>query len=56
MSAKPVIPRELANRDVEEALDQYLDQGGEAVALGFVDAVERAYQHIARHPASGSSR
>ena len=38
MSAKPVIPRELANRDVEAALDHYLDQGGEAVALGFVDA------------------
>ena len=56
MTAKPVIPRELANRDIEEALDHYIEQGGEAVALGFVDALERAYQHVGRHPASGSSR
>ena len=56
MSAKRVIPRELANRDVEAALDHYLEQGGEAVALGFVVALERAYQHVARHPSSGSSR
>ena len=25
-------------------------------ASGFVDALEAAYRHIARHPASGSSR
>ena len=56
MTAKPVIPRELANRDIEEALDHYLGQGGEIVALGFVDALERAYHHVGRHPASGSSR
>ena len=56
MSAKPIIPRALANRDIEEALDYYLDHGGEPAALGFVDALERAYQQVARHPASGSSR
>ena len=56
MTARPVIPRELANRDIEEALDHYLDQGGAAVVHGFIDALERAYQHLARHPASGSSR
>ena len=46
MTAKPVIPRELANRDIEEALDHYRGQGGETVALGFVDALERAYHHV----------
>jgi toxin ParE1/3/4 len=56
VSAKPVIPRAQANRDVDEALAHYLNQGSEAAALGFVDALEQAYRHVARHPASGSSR
>ena len=56
MSVKPVIPRVLANRDVDHALNHYLDAGGERVGLGFIDALERAYRHIARHPASGSPR
>lgn len=56
MIAKPVVPRELANRDVDEAIAYYLTEASDRVALGFVDALERAYQHISRHPASGSSR
>jgi toxin ParE1/3/4 len=54
--AKPVVPRELANHDVDEAVAHYLSEAREQVALGFVDALERAYRHIARHPASDSSR
>lgn len=56
MKAKPVIPRELANRDVDEALDHYLSEGATQAALGFIDALSRAYAHIARHPATGSPR
>ena len=56
MSVKPVIPRVLANRDVDQAINHYLDEGGERVGLGFIDALEKAYRHIARHPASGSPR
>lgn len=56
MKAKPVIPRGLANRDVDEAIAHYLNEGGERVALRFVDAVERAYTHIGRQAASGSPR
>ncbi len=56
MSVKPVIPRALANRDIDQALDHYLDEGGERVGLGFIDALEKAYRHIARHPASGAPR
>ena len=56
MKAKPVIPREQANRDVDEAIAYYLSEATEAVALGFVDALEQAYTHIARHPATGSPR
>ena len=53
---KGVVPRELANRDVEEAIDHYLVEATAKVALGFVDELEKAYAHIARHPASGSPR
>ena len=56
MNPKPVIPRALANQDVDEAADHCLSEGGERVALGFIDALERAYRHIARHPATGSTR
>jgi toxin ParE1/3/4 len=53
---KPIVPRELANRDVEEAIDHFLVEATTKVALGFVDELEKAYAHIARHPASGSPR
>ena len=55
MSGKRVVPREQAHRDVEEAIDYYLSEAGEKVALGFVEALERAYRHIALHPATGST-
>ncbi len=56
MKSKPVIPRVLANRDVEDAIDHYLADAGEKVALGFIDELEQAYRHIERHPATGSPR
>lgn len=54
--ARPVIPREQARRDVDDAIAQYLDEGAEHAALGFLDALEQAYGHIGRHPATGSPR
>lgn len=56
MKAKPVIPRSLANQDVEDAINYYLGEQAEQAALGFIDALEEAYAHIARHPASGLTR
>ena len=56
MKAKPVIPRQLANRDVDEAVAYYLKEGAEQAALGFIGALERAYRDIGRHPAAGSPR
>lgn len=56
MKQKPVIPRELANRDVDNAIAYYLEEQAEKAALGFVDALERAYKQISRHHASGSAR
>ncbi|WP_151446847.1 type II toxin-antitoxin system RelE/ParE family toxin [Lacisediminimonas profundi] len=56
MTAKPVVPRELANRDIDDAITFYLSEGAEQAALGFIDALEQAYAHIGRHPAAGSPR
>jgi toxin ParE1/3/4 len=54
--SKPVVPREEAYRDVEEAVATYLAEDAEAAALGFIDALEEAYTHIGRQPATGSPR
>ena len=56
MTAKPVVPRELANRDIDDAIAYYLSEGAEQAAFGFIDALEQAYAHIGRHPATGSPR
>lgn len=56
MKAKPIVPRELALRDVEDALAHYAAEGAESAVLGFIDALESAYRHIGRHPSTGSPR
>ena len=56
MKNKHIIPREQANRDVDDAVAYYLNEAAESVALGFIDALEQAYAHIARHPGTGSPR
>ena len=56
MTLKPLVPRAAASQDVDAALDWYLAEAGEQVALGFIEALERSYAHIARYPASGSPR
>jgi len=53
---KPVVPRELAQRDVDDAITHYLSEGDQQAALSFIDALEQAYADIGRHPSSGSPR
>lgn len=53
---KPVIPRERANRDVDDAVEYYLKEGAAQAALGLVDALEDAYALLGRHPGLGASR
>lgn len=53
MITKPIVPREQANRDVEEAVAYYLSEDAPQAALGFVAALEDAYAHIASHPGTG---
>lgn len=56
MSAKPVILRERASRDIDEAIAYYLGEDAEDAALGFIDALEDAYKRLGRHPGIGSPR
>lgn len=56
MKVRRVVPRTLANQDVQAAIDYYLQEAQGQVALQFIDALETAYGHIARHPATGSTR
>ncbi len=56
MRPKPVIPRAIARQDIEEAISYYLAEHAEQAAIGFIDALEQAYAHIGRHPATGSQR
>lgn len=53
---KPVIPRALARLDTEDAVSYYRHENASQAALGFVGALQLAYTHIGRYPASGSSR
>lgn len=56
MSAKPVVPRERARQDIEEAIAYHLSQDAEQAAPRFIDELERALTRIGRHPGTGSPR
>lgn len=56
MRSRPVVPRERAHRDVEDAIAHYMAEGADAGALGFIDALQKAYAHIGRHAGTGSPR
>jgi toxin ParE1/3/4 len=56
VTAKPVVPREQARRDVEDAIDHYAREEGADLALRFIDALEDAYRMISARPAIGSPR
>ena len=56
MTARPVIRRALADRDIAGAVDYYLTEAGKPAAEGFIDAVEQAFQQISDFPETGSAR
>jgi len=53
---KSVVARARANQDVEEAIAYYLAEDAAPAALGFINALERAYAHVGRLPHAGSPR
>lgn len=56
MKVKPVVPREQAERDADEAIAHYVEEGGTDLALRFIDALETATLYVGTHPATGSPR
>jgi toxin ParE1/3/4 len=56
VSEKPVNLRAQAEQDIQKALDYCVQERGSRAAVAWVDALERAFRHISRHPASGSTR
>ncbi len=56
MKRKSVILRQQAEQDVDDVISYYLSQTAGQAALGFIDAIERAYDHLASYPESGAPR
>jgi toxin ParE1/3/4 len=56
VKAKRVVQRSQADRDINGTIAYYLEQRAVDAAMGFIDALEKAYGHIGRHPAAGSPR
>lgn len=56
MKEKRVVLSIQARKDVEAAIDYYVDDDAEQAAWGLIDALEKAYVHISRQPGTGSSR
>ena len=52
---KPLVRLQQADLDVEQSLDYYLADEPH-LASRFLDALEKAYSHIQRHPGTGSPR
>jgi toxin ParE1/3/4 len=56
LKVKTVVARELAILDIDEIIAFYLGESAEQAACGFIDALEDAFAHIGRYPATGSPR
>ncbi|MBC7163815.1 MAG: type II toxin-antitoxin system RelE/ParE family toxin [Roseovarius sp.] len=56
MTDKPVVPRDKARQDIDDAIEYYLKEAGDDVALRFIGALERAFALVSAQPLSGSLR
>ena len=56
MKRKPIVPRAVALQDVEDALTYLLQQQVNPAAVKLIDALEAAYTHISRYPATEATR
>lgn len=56
MKSKPVIPRLVAENDLDEAFNYYLDTAGASVAEDFANDFARTMRLISEFPALGSLR
>jgi toxin ParE1/3/4 len=56
MNATRIVRRGRADRDIDEAAEHYFAEGGVALELRFIDALEAAMRHVAAHASTGSPR
>ena len=56
MIGKSVVRRRQAQRDIEGAADYYFAEGGTALELRFIDALQAVIYRIAANPGVGSPR
>lgn len=56
MTLRPVVPRQRAWQDIDEAIVFYQAEGGSELAQRFIDAVQQGFQRISRNPGVGSQR
>jgi toxin ParE1/3/4 len=56
MTVRRVVPRERAERDIDDAINYYYGEGGADLALTFIDTLEAAFRHLSAHAESGSPR
>ena len=54
VATKAIIARNLALRDIEDAVDCHAGEVGSHVALGYVEDLQNVFELIASQPASGS--
>lgn len=53
---KPLHRHIRASRDIDETVTYYLEHASEGTANRFLDELDQALDHIARHPGTGSTR
>ena len=56
MSAKRLVARKRATRDVQLAIAYYVDEAGSKVAQAFSASVEATFRRISQSPRAGSPR
>ena len=54
--SKPVVPRVLAENDLDRACDHYMTTSGTDVAVDFLHDFESVVAFVSRFPATGSPR
>jgi toxin ParE1/3/4 len=56
VTVRPLVLRELAQQDIDEAIAYYQAESGEPLALRFIDALQEAFRRLGTHPGIGSLR
>jgi plasmid stabilization system protein ParE len=56
VTSRLVVPREIAQQDIDAAIAHYQAEGGEPLALRFIDTLQKAFRRLGTQPGVGSLR